>query len=390
MIRKLLLALSGVALCGVAVPPSSFAAETPTITIRKSDTIALGLNPIGGPDGALITKIVQNDLALSGYFSITDANRAAMTVGGADAGGSLQGKVLDVSGGTVLANSYRGGAREKAHAFANDIIETLTGNRGMAGSTIAFTATRSGRKEIYSANYDGSNVRQLTHDGSISVAPALSADGRRLAYTSYLKGYADIYSIDLASGARQRIVKFPGTNSGAAFSPDGSQIACTISRDGNPELYVVNANGSGARRITRTAGVESTPSWSPDGRELVYCSDDRGGPQIYRISASGGSGRLLTTGYRYCTKPTWSPDGKKVAFNIREGGVFRVAVLDLASNATRVLTSGGDARDPIWGPDSRHLLFTQGGNLLLLDAQNGRTVKILDGLGSISEPTWSR
>ena len=386
MLRKLLLAVTGSATLALISP----AAEPPTITITKGDTIALTLGALGGADGPAIAKVLQNDLILSGCFSLTSAAQAGMVVSGASEGGVLQGKVTDHSGGNVLLRSYNGGAREKAHAFANDIVETLTGNHGMAGSKIAFVATKTGRKELYTADYDGSNLRQMTHDNSISVAPALSPDGRRLAYTGYLKGYADIYLIDLAGGARNRIVKFPGTNSGAAFSPDGGEIACTVSKDGNPELYVVNADGSGARRLTHTPGVESSPSWSPDGHELVYSSDDGGSPQIYRISAGGGRGRQLSVNYNYCTKPGWSPDGKRIAFDIREGGVFQVAVLDLSSNAVRLLTSGDDARDPVWGPDSRHLLFTQGGNLILLDAQNGRKVKVLDALGSISEPTWSR
>ena len=385
MLRKFFFVVAG---CAVALSGNAPAAETPTITISKSDSIALALAPISGGDGPAIGKIVSNDLTLSGLFTLTDANRAGMTVSG-EAGGSLQGKVVDHSGSNVLMRSYSGGTREKAHAFANDIIETITGNRGMAGSKIAFISSRSGRKELYTADYDGSNVRQLTNDGNISVAPALSPDGRRIAYTSYLKGYADIYTLDFGGGARDRIVKFPGTNSGAAFSPSGSEIACTISRDGNPELYVVSAGGGGARRLTHTQGVESSPSWSPDGSELVYSSDDRGTPQLYRIPASGGSGRLIPVGYNYCTKPTWSPDGKKIAFNIRQSGTFEVAVLDLASNIVRVLTGGDDARDPVWGPDSRHLLYTQGGSLIMLDAQNGKKAKVL-GVGSVSEPTWSR
>ena len=388
MLRKFFLVAAGF-LAAFAWTPC-FAASTPTITISGNGSIALALSPIGGPDGALITKTLQNDLALSGFFSLTDASRASMTIKGASVGNGLQGRVVDRAGGNVLLHTYAGGAKEKAHAFANDIIETLTGARGMAGSKIAFIATRSGSKELYTADYDGSNVNQITHDNTLSVAPALSPDGRRVAYTSYLHGYADIYTIDLASSRRERIVKYPGTNSGAAFSPEGSQIACTLSRDGNPELYVVGAGGSGARRLTHTPGVESSPTWSPDGREIVYSSDDTGSPQLVRISASGGSGQRIPTGHGYCTKPSWSPDGKKIAFNIREGGSFQVAVLDLAGNGVRVLNGGGEARDPVWGPDSRHLLFTQGGTLMLFDVQTARKVALLNALGAISEPSWSR
>lgn len=362
----------------------SFAAEAPTITISKSDMIGIAVSPISGVDGAIATKTVQDDLALSGYFTIVPAGSATFIVSGASSGGSLDGKVSDHSGRTVVASNYSGTARSKAHAFADDIIRTITGNKGIAGTRIAFVATRTGRKEIYTADYDGSNAQQLTRDNNISVHPSLSPDGHKLAYTGYKSGYADVYEIDLSNGARDRIVKYPGTNTGAAYSPDGHRIAVTLSKDGNPELYVI---GGGAHRLTRTPGVESSPTWSPDGSEIIYSYDEHGGPKLYRISASGGSGQMISTGYSYCTEPNWSPDGKKVAFNVREGGSFQVAILDLQSGSARVVASG---ENPVWGADSRHILFAEGGALYLLDAQTGRKAKILDGLGKITEPTWSR
>lgn len=360
------------------------AEDVPTITVSKGDQINLSISPLGGGDGAAATKIVQKDLALSGYFKF--GADSSYTVRGTAGSGSLQGQVVDHSGGTVLSKSYSGSARENAHQFANDIIETLTGHKGLAGSKITFIATRSGKKEVYVADFDGSNVRQLTHDNTISVHPSLSPDGRRIAYTGYQSGYADVYLIDLASGSRNRIVNFPGTNSGATFSPDGDRLALTISKDGNPELYTVSASGGGARRLTHTRGVESGPTWSPDGDEIIYSFSDTGGSQLYRISSGGGSGRSISTGHGNCTEPNWSPDGKQLAFNVRSGE-FQIAVLDLAGGSTRILSTG---QNPVWGPDSRHLIFTEGGALYMLDTVNSRKNKILDGLGKITEPSWSR
>lgn len=361
------------------------AQEPATITIRKGDTTSVALKAIAGGDGTAATKVLQNDLDLSGLFSITPPERASYIISGNANGGSLEGQVVDQRGSVVLQKSYSGGTRAAVHQFADDIVETLTGKKGIASSKIAFVATRTGRKEIYTADYDGANVRQITNDGSISVAPALSADGSKLAYTGYQSGYADIYLIDLASGARNRIIKFPGTNSGASFSPDGDRIACTLSKDGNPELYILGANGSGARRLTKTSGVESSPTWSPDGSQIIYSSDDRGGPQLYKIGAGGGSGQPISTGYNYCTEPSWSPDGRKVAFTVRTGG-FSIAVKDLQGGATQLLTAG---EDPVFGADSRHVIFSNGSSLILLDTQNGRQVPIVTGLGKVTEPTWS-
>jgi TolB protein len=362
------------------------AREAPTITVRKGDAVSLSVSPISGADGPAATAVLQNDLGVSGSFSLSPAEAASYTVSGAASGDSLRAEVKDRDGSVVLSKTYSGPPRSLAHQFADDIVETLTGNKGIANTKIAFVATRTGRKEIYTADYDGANVKQLTHDNSISVAPALSPDGRKLAYTGYQSGYADIYLIDLASEARSRIVKFPGTNSGAAFSPDGSRIACGVSRDGNPELYVVSANGSGAHRLTRTRGVESSPTWSPDGGEIAYSSDDRGGPQLFRIPSGGGAARSIPTGYGYCTEPSWSPDGRKIAFTARTGG-FSIAVTDLGSGAARIVGAG---EDPVWGLNSRHLLYSTGSSLILLDTVSGRSTPVVSNLGKISEPTWSR
>ena len=76
-----------------------------------------------------------------------------------------------------------------------------------------------------------------------------------------------------------------------------------------------------------------------------------------------------------------------MAFNVREGGSFAVAVLDLGGGGVRTV---GEGQDPVWGADSRHLLFASGGALILLDVQTGQKTTLISGLGKISEPAWSR
>ncbi|HSU85941.1 MAG TPA: hypothetical protein VLI42_04345, partial [Chthoniobacterales bacterium] len=123
-----------------------------------------------------------------------------------------------------------------------------------------------------------------------------------------------------------------------------------------------------------------------DGSEIIYSFDGEGGPQLYRISARRGAGQRLSTGHSYCTEPNWSPDGKKVAFNVRDGSEFQIAILDLGGGGTRTVAAG---QDPVWGPDSRHLIFTEGGALYMLDTVSSRKNQIVGGLGKITEPSWS-
>jgi len=361
------------------------ATDAPTITIRKSDALNVAFTGIGGSEGAAIAEIVQHDLKLAGWFALVQPGLASFSVSGVTAGGVLQGKVTK-GGETMLSKSYTGSSRAVAHQFVDDIVQTLTGHKGIASSTIAFVSNRTGRKEICMADYDGANGRQITHDNGLSVSPSLSPNGRRLAYTGYQSGYADIYVIDLTTGSRVRLVKFPGTNSGPRFSPDGNSLACSISKDGNPELYVVGLGG-GARRLTRTRGAESSPTWSPSGSEIIYSCDENGAPQLYRIGAGGGSGQRVTTGYGYCTEPSWSPDGQRLAFNVRSGGGFAVAVMDLGSGSARIVAQG---ENPVWGADSRHLIYSTGSTITLLDVPSGKSTPVVSGLGKVTEPTWSR
>jgi TolB protein len=358
---------------------------SPVITVRKGTSVVVEVKEIGGNSAA--TGILRNDIQLSGALTLGDAASSTISISGNSTGGSFNGQATDKTGGIVLQKSFAGETRKAIHEFTNELVQTLTGQPGIALSKISFVADRTGHKEIYTCDYDGANALQLTHDNGISVSPALSPDGRKLAYTGYQSGYADIYLIDLASGARNRIIKFPGTNSGAAISPDESRIACTLSKDGNPEIYVTGITGESPRRLTRTRGVESSPTWSPNGSEIIYSSDEKGSPLLYRISSSGGSGRLLSTGFNYNTEPSWSPDGKKVAFNVRSGG-FQIAILDLDSGATRIAVSDGE--NPYWGPNSRHVIFSRGNGLYLFDTVTGKETRIIGDLGNISEPTWSR
>ena len=372
----------------VSVPAQS---DPPEITITGERGFPIALANFQGPEGRAVTQIVKDDLLRSGFFRFVTQPQGAFVANGGAAKNQIDGRVLDPQGKVLFQRAYKGAEIPKlAHRYADDIIEAITGKAGIAGSRIVFVSDKTGRKELYLCDYDGSNVRQITRDKSISVSPSLSPDGSKLAYTSYVSGYADIYLIDLATGKRNRIISQPGTNTGAAFSPNGSALALTMSFPGNPELFTTGLDGGRGKQLTRSKAVESSPSWSPDGRKIVYVSDATGRPQLYLVESAGGRPELLKTGYKYCVEPDWSPDGTRIAFNVREGGRNHVAYHDFQNKVTKTLTTGSNAENPIWGPNSRHLIYVQNNSIFLHDVETGSRNAIVSGLGQISEPTWSR
>ena len=123
------------------------ATEAPTITVRKSDALNISFTGIGGSEGAAASKVLQSDLNLAGWFSLVQPGMGTFSISGTFAGGVLQGRVVK-AGETVLERAYQGNARAAAHHFADDIVQTLTGHRGIATSTIAFVSTRTGHKAV--------------------------------------------------------------------------------------------------------------------------------------------------------------------------------------------------------------------------------------------------
>ncbi len=353
-----------------------------------------------------VAAVLKNDLQLSGYFEITAAEQAEFLQQGNVRVERGRGYVdcvvtLRANNKVILSKTYEGSAqdlRRVTHQIADDIVQAITGQKGIARTKIAFVLTRGKTKELAVMDYDGGNPRQITFDKSINARPRWSPDGRKIIYTSYLNGYPDVIEADLYTNQRRRMASFPGLNTGAEFSPDGRSIALTLSKDGNPELYVMNAGGGGLQRLTQTKGAESSPTWSPDGESIAYVSDTSGTPQIYVISRDGGEPRRLTVSPSYNTEPCWSrpPPGSDLkpmlAVTSREGGRFQIGICDGNGGVTPKVADGADNEDPSWAPDGRHLVFTKTRNwrsrLYLLDVLTGEQVELPAVDGDASEPAW--
>src|SRR5277367_5025830 len=97
----------------------------------------------------------------------------------------------DVASAGLIGTLYFGslddaGAKKVARDFAADILRQF-GQKSLSGSKIYFVSDRTGNKEIWSMDYDGSNQKQMTNYKSISKEPAVSADGKMFAFQTLVK-----------------------------------------------------------------------------------------------------------------------------------------------------------------------------------------------------------
>ena len=288
----------------------------------------------------------------------------------------------------------KGSARRLAHAFADDLVEKLTGKRGVFSTKLLFVSDATGRKQIYISDYDGKNVVRLTRNRSINISPRWLPDGKSFSYTSYMKGYPCVYQQVLRTGKLKTIACRNGINIGGGWSPDGRYLALTMKGKKSPELFLFDSKTGRLTQLTSNYAIDVSPSWSPDGRKLVYVSDMAGKPQIYVLDLVDKKPRRITFEGNYNTSPVWSPDGRSILYVRREDSRFNIWLMDIKTGIHRQLTFEGDNLEPSWSPDGRYIVYEhkdrRGRAYLYLMRRDGSGKRRLDPTkGNESAPSWS-
>lgn len=301
-------------------------------------------------------------------------------------------------GRMLLGRRYRGPAgknRKMILKFCDEIILSLTGERGISRSRISFVSDQSGQKEIYLADVLGDNVRQVTHHHNLAVAPRFSPDGKFLTYTSYHHGNADLYITNLTQKLTTRpLSRRKGLNMAPAWAPDGRSMVVTLSKDGTPDLYQINTKGAILRRLTANAGINVSPSWSPDGKQLAFVSDRTGKPQVYVMEMKSRHVRRLTYDGAYNTSPSWSPKGDLIAYTGEyESGYSIFTISPDGGLSTRVTRSWGSHESPSWAPDGNQIVYARTRNnekKICAIFKNGKGMRPLFKMkGEQNFPQWS-
>ncbi len=305
----------------------------------------------------------------------------------------------------VIAARYLGsvdetGARKAAHAFAADILAAL-GGKSLFGTHIYFVSDRTGHKEIWAMDPDGSNQKQITKINFIATAPAVSPDGSKLACTAYpgedKPARIYLYSTD---PLRQLTFLNPAGNYAAhpAFTPDGKQIVFDSSVNDGYRIYMANVDGAGARVIDASKSILVEPKVNPKNPSTIAFTSDRSGtPQIYTINANGGEPERLTNGIGEAVNPAWNPDGEHLAFAWTQGyapGSFNIFWMEAASRQYVQLTKeAGKNENPTWAPDGVHLAFSSdrsGSHQIWSILSDGSQARQLTTQGNNTSPDWGQ
>ncbi len=165
------------------------------------------------------------------------------------------------------------------------------------GKKIVFTSTRSGDLELWTMNIDGSELKQITNTLGYDGGAFFSPDSKKLVWRASRpstpedqKSYKDLLAEGLveptdleifvanADGSDvKQITSIGKANWAPSWHPSGEKIIFASNHKGESghqfNLYLVNIDGTGLEQISFGEVFDAFPLFSPDGKKIAFSSN---------------------------------------------------------------------------------------------------------------------
>lgn len=187
--------------------------------------------------------------------------------------------------------------KQLTHSKGYDAEATLSPD----GKRMIYTSTKDGDIDLYIMDLASGTEKRITtalgYDGGAWFSP----DGTKLIWRASrpktdaeIKEYKDLLAENLVaptnmevwvanadgSNARQ-VTAYGQANWAPAYMPDNKRIIFASNHEykrGFPfNLYTINEDGSNLQKISRDKGFDAFPMFSPDGKKIVFCSNRNNG-----------------------------------------------------------------------------------------------------------------
>lgn len=169
------------------------------------------------------------------------------------------------------------------------------------GDMIVFTSMRDGDLELYTMNLKGKNVKRITNTLGYDGGAWFSPDGSKIIWRasrpkteSEVKEYKELLADNMVAPTNMEvwIANVDGTdarqvtslkqaNWAPNFTPDGNHFIFCSNHEYNRgfpfNMYRCNLDGSGMEKISRDKGFDAFPMFSPNGKRIVFSSNRNNG-----------------------------------------------------------------------------------------------------------------
>ena len=169
------------------------------------------------------------------------------------------------------------------------------------GKKMIYTSDKDGDIDLYIMDMKTGKEKRITNTIGYDGGAWFSPDGKKIIWRASrpkteteIKEYKDLLAENLvaptnmevfvanADGTNVRqVTKFGQANWAPNFMPDSKRIIFASNHEykrGFPfNLYTINEDGSGLKKVSRDKGFDAFPMFSPDGKKIIFSSNRNNG-----------------------------------------------------------------------------------------------------------------
>jgi serine/threonine protein kinase/Tol biopolymer transport system component len=162
------------------------------------------------------------------------------------------------------------------------------------GRYVAFCLIKGGDVNVWVADSDGSNLRQLTN-GNVDEGAAFSADGRFVYYQHWSEGKVHLFRIPFSGGQAVQLSDLQMTMPSVSHS--GDRILVRYYDEANKQ-WKVGIISAADGKLLQIADISLTsqgfPTFSPDDKSLIYGETHNSVSNLWKKPVAGGEGTQFT------------------------------------------------------------------------------------------------
>lgn len=169
------------------------------------------------------------------------------------------------------------------------------------GKKMIYTSTKDGDIDLYIMDLKSGKEKKITSELGYDGGAWFSPDGKKIIWRASrprteaeVKEYKELLAENLVAPTNmevyianadgsdiRQVTRFGNANWAPAYMPDNKRIIFASnhqSKRGFPfNLYTINEDGTGLEKISQEKSFDAFPMFSPDGKKIIFCSNRNNG-----------------------------------------------------------------------------------------------------------------